>query len=287
MEAKTLHDAIAMAEDLADTDAYQSKADANDGLVIDVDGLDLDENETLHLPPTPAQLAMEEGVTFQESWALQEAEAAKNPDDELVYKRDLSKSMGPPPLPSRAARPPPQASEDARRPANSRLAAPPLVARDSDDSSAHGGEVPNTAQASNMAAPQEDVRAAAAAPPPVPQRRRPVGAAGASTLSRQNSGASLHERIQMRRQNSMHGQAAPTGLVRQNSQSGIHSPMLRRQESFSESPRTPYEQASASNNGDYFGAAAPTSPIASQQLRRQDSTSSIKGLTSRLDSIGT
>jgi hypothetical protein len=60
-EAKPLHDAIAAAEDLSDDPA----ADELEGVPIPED-LELEENETLHLPPTPSQLSAFETMTFKE-----------------------------------------------------------------------------------------------------------------------------------------------------------------------------------------------------------------------------
>lgn len=52
-----------------------------------LDDLELEENETLHLPPTPSQLAIDEGYDFKEAWQAQERAMNENEEDEKVYQR--------------------------------------------------------------------------------------------------------------------------------------------------------------------------------------------------------
>lgn len=85
-EARPLLEALRQAEQLPvmDNEVIETP---------DLDSLDLEENETLHLPPTPSQMAMDENMDFKEAWQAQDRQELENEEDEKVYQR----TMAPPP----------------------------------------------------------------------------------------------------------------------------------------------------------------------------------------------
>lgn len=128
-----------------------------------LDDLELDEGETLHLPPTPTQMAMDEGVDFKQAWHAQDR-AVQDEEDERIYRR-----AEPPPL---------HHARKTHLSAGAQKSVPPKPGSGSGSGSAQGSgpgtpmfeddpRIETPPLASGSTAPME-------APPPIPPRRRPV-----------------------------------------------------------------------------------------------------------------
>lgn len=91
-EAKPLHQALEDAENRSDT--YAMNADEINGVEVP-DDFELEEGETLRLPPTPDMLSQEEGMDFREAWERQQQEEQRlsleekraHDDDEKIFPR--------------------------------------------------------------------------------------------------------------------------------------------------------------------------------------------------------
>lgn len=157
-EARPLVEALKKAEQLP----FQTEE------AIDLDSLELDEDETLHLPPTPSQMAMDESVGFKEAWESQDRPDHDDDESERVFLRQ----MGPPPkhksrqsrdLKSSAAGP--SDSSEQHEQADVKSEIPAALPTEEEQT-----RIPTPPTVGSRAGTPDP----SGPPPPLPRRRRPV-----------------------------------------------------------------------------------------------------------------